>query len=411
MGVGATILHCDLDAFYASVEQVLHPELAGKPVLVGGGVVLAASYEARKFGISAPMPTWRGLELCPWAVVVGGSFSDYLDMSRRVFDLCREYTPAIEQISIDEAFLQVAGARRLLGEPVTIARELRERVRRETGLAFSVGIATTKFLAKIASAVAKPDGLVVVPAGEELEFLHPLPVTRVWGVGEVLGARLAERGILTVGDLAKVPEAALVSWLGPGAGRHLHALSWNRDPRSVVQVGAAGSIGSQSAIRGTHDPERLSHVLLGIAERVARRLRAKDRAGRTITVRVRFRQERSVTRAQTLTAPVATSSALHRVGMALLADGLVASDAPVTLVAISVSRLSVLAPLQLELPVEGDDPVRPGTPAGATRLAAEEALDRVRERFGKTAAGRASLLLDQDEKLVPDEFRHLAEHD
>jgi DNA polymerase-4 len=409
--VGATILHCDLDAFYASVEQVSNPELAGKPVLVGGGVVLAASYEARRFGISAPMPTRRALALCPWAVVVGGSFSDYLEMSRQVFDLCRDYTPAVEQISIDEAFLQVSGARRLLGEPVAIAQELRERVRHETGLALSVGVASTKFLAKIASAVAKPDGLVAVPEGEELDFLHPLPVSRVWGVGPVLGARLAQRGILTVGDLAKVPEPALTGWLGPGAGRHLHALAWNRDPRAVIQVGAAGSIGSQSAIRGTRDPELLSHVLLGIAERVARRLRAKDRAGRTITVRVRFRQDRSVTRARTLTAPVATSSALHRVGLSLLADGLEASDAPVTLVAISVSRLSVLAPLQLELPVEGDDPIRPGTPAGAARLAAEEALDRVRERFGKTAAGRASLLLDNDQKLVPDEFRHLAERD
>jgi DNA polymerase-4 len=409
--VGATILHCDLDAFYASVEQVRHPELAGQPVLVGGGVVLAASYEARQFGISAPMPTRKALELCPWAVVVDGSFSDYLEMSRQVFEICGDYTPAVEQISIDEAFLQVSGARRILGEPIAIAHELRERVRRETGLALSVGVASTKFLAKIASAVAKPDGLVAVPEGEELEFLHPLPVSRVWGVGPVLGARLAERGVLTVGDLAKVPEPALASWLGSGAGRHLHALAWNRDPRAVVQVGAAGSIGSQSAIRGTRDPERLSHVLLGIAERVARRLRAKDRAGRTITVRVRFSQERSVTRARTLTAPVATSSALHRVALSLLADGLAASNAPVTLVAISVSRLSVLAPLQLELPVEGNDPVRPGTPAGATRLAAEEALDRVRERFGKTAAGRASLLLDKDQKLVPDEFRHLAERD
>ncbi|HEX2369015.1 MAG TPA: DNA polymerase IV [Acidimicrobiia bacterium] len=409
--MGATILHCDLDAFYASVEQVRHPELAGQPVLVGGGVVLAASYEARQFGISAPMPTRKALELCPWAVVVDGSFSDYLEMSRQVFEICGDYTPAVEQISIDEAFLQVSGARRILGEPIAIAHELRERVRRETGLALSVGVASTKFLAKIASAVAKPDGLVAVPEGEELEFLHPLPVSRVWGVGPVLGARLAERGVLTVGDLAKVPEPALASWLGSGAGRHLHALAWNRDPRAVVQVGAAGSIGSQSAIRGTRDPERLSHVLLGIAERVARRLRAKDRAGRTITVRVRFSQERSVTRARTLTAPVATSSALHRVALSLLADGLAASNAPVTLVAISVSRLSVLAPLQLELPVEGNDPVRPGTPAGATRLAAEEALDRVRERFGKTAAGRASLLLDKDQKLVPDEFRHLAERD
>ena len=252
--MGATILHCDLDAFYASVEQVRHPELAGQPVLVGGGVVLAASYEARQFGIYAPMPTRKALALCPWAVVVDGSFSDYLEMSRQVFEICRDYTPAVEQISIDEAFLQVSGARRILGEPIAIAHELRERVRRETGLALSVGVASTKFLAKIASAVAKPDGLVAVPEGEELEFLHPLPVSRVWGVGPVLGARLAERGVLTVGDLAKVPEPALVSWLGSGAGRHLHALAWNRDPRAVVQVGAAGSIGSQSAIRGTARP-------------------------------------------------------------------------------------------------------------------------------------------------------------
>ena len=311
---GASMLHADLDAFYASVEQLRRPELRGKPIAVGGGVVLAASYEARAFGVRSAMPLGKARRLCPNLIVVHGSYGEYAELSDQVFDICRRYTPLVEQISIDEAFLDVAGARRLFGAADDIAPRLRADVKRETGLIVSVGAARTKFLAKIASRVAKPDGLVIVPPDDELDFLHALPVGLIWGVGPVTKRRLAELGVATVAELAAVGERALRARLGNAAGRHLHALAWNRDPRPVVTRRSARSVGAQSAFgRDRHDSELRRRVLARLADRVGSRLRKKGRAGRTIGVRVRFADLQAVTRATTLAAPVSSTEAIFQV--------------------------------------------------------------------------------------------------
>ena len=308
------MLHADLDAFYASVEQLRRPELRGKPIAVGGGVVLAASYEARAFGVRSAMPLGRARRLCPNLIVVHGSYGEYAELSDQVFDICRRYMPLVEQISIDEAFLDVAGARRLFGAADDIAPRLRADVKRETGLIVSVGAARTKFLAKIASRVAKPDGLVIVPPDDELDFLHALPVGLIWGVGPVTERRLAELGVATVAELAAVGERALRARLGNAAGRYLHALAWNRDPRPVVTRRSARSVGAQSAFgRDRHDSELRRRVLARLADRVGSRLRKKGRAGRTIGVRVRFADLQAVTRATTLAAPVSSTEAIFQV--------------------------------------------------------------------------------------------------
>ncbi|MCU1355341.1 MAG: polymerase, partial [Acidimicrobiales bacterium] len=274
----ASILHADLDAFYASVEQRDDPSLRGRPVIVGGGVVLAASYQAKARGVRTAMGGRQALALCPGAVVVPPRFSAYVEASKAVFDVFRDTTPLVEGISIDEAFLDVAGLRRLRGTPVEIATELRRRVHADVGLAITVGIARTKFLAKVASAVGKPDGLLVVRPGLELEFLHPLPVERLWGVGAVTARKLHERGISTVGELAALPEGALVGMLGPGSGHHLHALAHNRDPRRVTTGVRRRSIGSQQALgRRLRSPSDLDAILVGLVDRVSRRLRSADR--------------------------------------------------------------------------------------------------------------------------------------
>lgn len=395
------ILHADLDAFYASVEQLLRPELRGRPVLVGGGVVLAASYEARAFGISAPMGVRQALARCPHAVVVSGSFDRYLSLSRQVIDVLRRYTPRVEPVSIDEAFLDVSGAHRWFGSSVDIARSLRAEVRRETGLPISVGVARTKFLAKVASAAAKPDGLLAVDPDREIEFLHALPVRAMWGVGPATAQKLAGRGVVTVGDLAHTPEEALASWLGPGAGRHLHHLAWNRDPRRVVTGGRAGSVGSQSALgRGTADPDALRTVLLGLADRVGGRLRAKERVGRTVTVRVRYPDLARASRAVTLDRPISATEALFRAGAPLLDAARRDPSEPLTLVGISVSHLSPARPEQLALPFDRVD---------ALSGSLDHQVDLVRARFGKGAVGRASVILGR--RSVPDGFRELAERD
>jgi DNA polymerase-4 len=409
----ATILHADLDAFYASVEQLLDPGLCGRAIAVGGGVVLAASYEAKVHGVHAGMPGWRARERCPDLTFVGGHFSEYQRLGDAVIDVLRDFTPLVERISIDEAFLDVAGAVHLFGEPAEIASQIRRRVRVDIGLPISVGVATTKHLAKVASQVAKPDGLVVVEAGDERAFLDPLPVELLWGVGRVTRERLAGMGVHTIGELAALQPSTLENLLGTKVGSKLGALASNADPRQIETDRRARSMGAQSALGRRFVHERLLRVELGfLADRVASRLRANDRAGHTVTVRVRFTGLRSVTRSVTVPWTINTTSTLADVSMELALAAL--ADHPgereVTLLAISVSRLVEQDALQLELPLEMDgDERRPGTSAGSARWALDRAVDRVRGKFGRDALGYAAVVL-RESRGVPDEFRELAEH-
>src|SRR4051795_2389121 len=297
MATTATILHADLDAFYASVEQLLAPSLRGKPIAVGGGVVLAASYEAKAFGVRGGMPGRQARALCPHLIFVGGHFGEYQRLGDAAIELIGDFTPLVERISIDEAFADVAGCTHLFGPPAEIARAIRRRVRAELGLPISIGVARTKHLAKIASQVAKPDGLVVVDPDTELEFLHDLPVELMWGVGPVTRARLAEIGVLTIGQLAKTPGWSLERLLGPAAGEKLAALAWNRDPREIKTRNRARSAGAQSALgRKPADELVFRPALFHLADRICTRLRGKSRPGRTVTVRVCFANLNSATR-------------------------------------------------------------------------------------------------------------------
>ena len=412
---GATILHADLDAFYASVEQLLDPRLRGRPVAVGGGpqggVVLAASYEAKRFGVAGGMGGWRAAQLCPGLLFVRGHFGEYQALADAVMDILRDVTPLVERISIDEAFLDVSGATHLFGPPESIGRHIRARVRAEVGLPISVGAAGTKHLAKIASQVAKPDGLVVVAPGTEREFLDPLPVGLVWGVGPVTQARLAGLGVHTIGDLARTPSDAVARRVRHAAGHRLTSMAQDDDRRRIVTSRRAGSVGAQSARRvRREDPAEVRAVLAHLCDRVARRMRDKGRAGRTVTVRVRFAGLRSVTRSRTLAQPVATTLTLTEVAEHLVRCAL--DDVPddVTLLAVSVSNLVDQRVIQLELDLEPDDPWRPGTASGAARRAVDGSLDRIRTRFGADVAGYLPALLG-GAGVVPDEFRELAEHD
>src|SRR5256714_910867 len=300
----ATILHADLDAFYASVEQRDDPRLRGRPVIVGAGVVLAASYEAKAYGVRTAMGAAQARRLCPNAVVVDPRFSAYVEASRAVFAVFDDVARLVEGLSIDEAFLGVGGLRRIVGPPPQIAARLRAVVRERVGLAITVGVARTKFLAKVASGVAKPDGRLVVAPDAELAFLHPLPVERLWGVGKVTAAKLHDRGIATVGEVAGLAEASLVSMLGPASGRHLHALAHNRDPRPVQVGRRRRSIGSQHALgRRRRSPDAIDTVLVSLVDRVTRRLRAARRVGRTVVLRLRFDDFSRATRPPTLSRP------------------------------------------------------------------------------------------------------------
>jgi len=411
---GATILHADLDAFYASVEQLLDPRLRGRPVAVGVGVVLAASYEAKSLGVRAGMSGWRARQLCPEVRFVGGHFRDYQRLGDQVIGVLRDFTPLVERISIDEAFLDVAGTEHLFGSPPDIAAAIRRRVRAEIGLPVSVGVARTKHLAKIASQAAKPDGLVVVEPHQELEFLRPLPVSLVWGVGPVTQARLAGAGIRTIGELAAIPNPVLKGLLGEAAGGKLGALATNLDPRRVETSRRAGSVGAQYALgRRQATLDVLRSALGYLADRVAGRLRKAGSAGRTITVRVRFNDLRSVTRSVTLPVPISATLTLTEIAIELASSAL--TDHPgereITLLAVSVSQLVDEFVLQLELPLGlDDDRHRPGTAAGSARWALDRALDAIRARFGRDAAGYARVMLSELGG-VPEEFRELAEHD
>jgi DNA polymerase IV len=410
----ATILHADLDAFYASVEQLLEPSLRGKPIAVGGGVVLAASYEAKAFGVRGGMPGRRARELCPQLIFVDGHFNDYQRLGDAAIKVLDDFTPLVERISIDEAFADVAGCTHLFGSPADIAREIRRRVRTELGLPISVGVARTKHLAKIASQVAKPDGLVVVDPATELAFLHDLPVELMWGVGPVAAARLAEIGVQTIGQLANLQDGRLERVLGRAAGEKLTALAWNRDPREIRTRHRARSAGAQSALGKKPAEARVFRpALRHLADRVASRLRAKSRPGRTVTVRVRFADLRSVTRSVTLDAPISATAILAEIAEELVRTAL--ADHPgertISLLAISVSHLDRHAGLQLDLPLGlEDEERRPGTRRGTARWMADCAVDTIRDRFGWEAVGYGSVALGAY-RSVPDAFRELAEKD
>jgi len=315
----ATILHADLDAFFASVEQRDEPRLRGRPVIVGGGVVLAASYEAKACGVRTAMGGARARRLCPQASVVPPRMSAYAEASRAVFEIFESTTPLVEGISIDEAFLDVRGLERLAGPPVEIAERLRQTVLAEVGLPITVGIATTKFLAKVASAVAKPDGLLRVPPGEEAAFLHPLAVERLWGVGRATAARLRSRGIVTVGQVARLDQAVLVSLLGPAAGRRLHALAHNLDPRPVSGGRRRRSLGAQRALgRGPRSLVEIDAVLVGLVDRLMLRLRNGHRQARTVVLRLRFADYSRASRSHTLARATAETRVILDVARALL---------------------------------------------------------------------------------------------
>jgi DNA polymerase-4 len=385
----ATILHADLDAFYASVEQRDDPRLRGRPVIVGAGVVLACSYEAKAMGVRTAMGGTQARRLCPGAVVVDPRMSAYSEASKAVFEVFEQTTPLVEGLSIDEAFLDVGGLRKISGTPTEIAVRLRRAVREQVGLPITVGIARTKFLAKVASGVAKPDGLLVVSPDHELAFLHPLPVERLWGVGRVTAGKLDRRGIATVGDVAELPEAALVAILGPAAGRHLHALAHNRDPRPVQVGRRRRSIGSQRALgRSRKSPATLDATLVGIVDRLGRRLRAAHRVCRTVVLRLRFDDFSRATRSHTLgdaTADTETILATAR-GLLTLATPMIESQG-ITLIGVSLSNLADDTDFQLVLPFERQ-------PAGAL----DASLDALRERFGSKAVTRA-VLLGRDQGL------------
>jgi DNA polymerase-4 len=377
----ATILHADLDSFYASVEQRDDPSLKGRPVIVGAGVVLAASYEAKAYGVRGAMGGRQARRLCPDAVVVSPRMDAYSEASKAVFAIFEDTTPVVEGLSVDEAFLDVRGLRRISGDPVEIAVRLRHRVLEQVGLPITVGIARTKFLAKVASGVAKPDGLLVVPPDRELAFLHPLPIEALWGVGRVTAAKLRAQGITTVAQVAALGEAALVGMLGKASGRHIHALAHNRDPRPVVVGRRRRSIGSQRALgRGPWSFEKLDATIVAIADRLGRRLRTAQRVFRTVVLRLRFDDFTRATRSHTL--PEAT---MHTGAILITARGLLAASMPeirrrgVTLVGLTLTNLENAHAIQLVLPLD-------------RRRALDAALDDVRERYGSAAITRAVLL-------------------
>jgi DNA polymerase-4 len=408
----AAILHADLDAFYASVEQLLDPSLRGKPIAVGGGVVLAASYEAKAFGVRGGMPARRARELCPQLRFVAGRFAEYQRLGDGAVKILGDFTPLVERLSIDEAFADVAGCERLFGPPAEIAKSIRRRVRDELGLAISIGVARTKHLAKIASQAAKPDGLVVVDPERELEFLHDLPVDLMWGVGPVTKDRLAVMGVRTIGQLARLPGRHLERLLGHAVGNKLTKLAWNRDPREVSTHYRAQSAGAQSALGRKPAEERIYRpTLWHLADRIGTRLRAKSLAARRVTARVRFADLRSVTRSVTLRAPISATAILAEIAEELVRSLLheYPEEKAISLLAIAVSKLERSAVVQLELSFARDDEKRrPGSKLGLARWMADDAIDKIRDRFGWEAVGYGPLAMGVS-RSVPDEFRRLAE--
>ena len=399
-GGRATILHADLDAFYASVEQRDDPSLNGRPVVVGTGVVLAASYEARVVGVRSGMNGAERRRRCPNAIIIKPRMKAYSAASKLVMACFDDVTPLVEPLSVDEAFLDVSGAERLLGSPVEIARKLRARVAAEVGLPLSVGIATTKFLAKVASAAAKPDGLIEVPAGGELNFLHPRPVECLWGVGPVTSQKLRAGGLTTVGQIAELDADALSALVGRGAAHHLHALAHNRDPRVVDTQRGRRSISAQRALGNRNDRtlKEVQAIVLGLVDRIAQRLRAKNWVTRTVTVRFRFADMTRATRSHTMATPTATTAALQEVADQLTV-ALLGTVAPedgrtelsrrgLTLIGVALSGLGPSDAVQLTLPGTADEPLAMQT----DRQELDIAVDAVRERFGHDLVKSAALL-------------------
>ncbi len=382
----ATVLHADLDAFYASVEQRDDPALRGRPVLVGGGVVVAASYEAKARGVRTAMALQRAKALCPEAIVVRPRMEAYSAASRAVFAIFHDTTPYVEGLSIDEAFLEVGGLRRLAGTPQDIAVRLRERVRAEVGLPISVGVARTKFLAKVASAASKPDGLLVVEPDREEAFLHPLPVERLWGVGAVTAKKLHSNGVYTVGQLAELEAATAEGWLGKLVGSRLHALARLQDPRPVETAKRHGSIGSQRALgSGSSTVDELGPIVIQTVDGLAKRLRDRGSSCATVTLRLRYGDFTKATRSHTLAAPTDRTEVVLGVAQRLLAAaGPDISRRGVTLIGVSLAQLTSGDMVQLELPLDGSD--------GNDGARIDTALDAVRDRFGSAAVTRAALI-------------------
>ena len=378
-----SILHADLDSFYASVEQRDDPRLRGRPVIVGGGVVLAASYEAKACGVRTAMGGRQARQLCPQAIVVPPRMSAYSAASKAVFAVFHDTTPLVEPMSIDEAFLDVGGLRKIAGPPADIAAGLRRAVRERVGLPITVGVARTKFLAKVASGVAKPDGLLVVPVAEELAFLHALPVQRLWGVGDVTAEKLRNRGISTVAEVAAVDERSLMAMLGAASGRHLHALAHNRDPRPVTVGRRRRSIGAQSALgRRQLSPAELDGRLIVLVDRVCRRLRTANRVCRTVVLRLRFDDFSRSTRSHTLpTATDDTAVVLAALRRLLQGNARLIREQGITLIGVTLSNLDNADAVQLELPFER---------RSAHNL--DSVVDRVRDRYGSSAITRGVLL-------------------
>ena len=383
----ASILHADLDSFYASVEQRDDPTLRDRPVIVGGGVVLAASYEAKAYGVRTAMGGAQARRLCPDAVVVPPRMTAYSRASDDVFEVFRGCTPIVEAMSVDEAFLDVGGLGRVSGTPVEIAARLRADVRDQVGLPITVGIARTKFLAKVASQEAKPDGLLLVPPGQELTFLHPLPVRRLWGVGAKTADRLHAHGIEIVAEVAELSESTLASLLGAAMGRQLYALSRNIDRRRVITGVGRRSVGAQRALGRAGNrmsPVEVDAVVVNLIDRITTRMRAAGRTGRTVVLRLRFDDFSRATRSRTL--PWATSSTQP---ILAAARRLVGSAAPLiaqrglTLVGFAVSGIDRSGAQQLVLPFSE------GSRAWED---VDEAVDRVRRRYGKSALTRAVLV-------------------
>jgi len=379
----ATILHADLDAFFASVEQRDDSRLRGRPVIVGAWVVLAASYEAKACGVRTAMGGLQARRLCPHAVLVEPRMSAYSEASRAVFDVFDDTTPLVEGMSIDEAFLDVRGLQRLAGTPAEIAARLRQTVLERVGLPITVGVARTKFLAKVASGVAKPDGLLVVPPDEELAFLHPLPVERLWGVGRVTADKLHHRGISTVGEVARLGEPALVAMLGRASGRQLHALAHNRDPRPVRPGRRRSSIGAQRALgRRPRSHENIDATVVALVDRLARRLRRGRRACRTVVLRLRFADFSRATRSHTLPRATTQTQTILDTARGLLAAAMPMIETQgLTLIGVALTNLENDSAVQLALPFDPQ-----------LDWALDAALDEVRDRFGSGAVTRALLL-------------------
>ncbi|AGL15504.1 DNA polymerase IV [Actinoplanes sp. N902-109] len=383
---GSTILHVDMDAFYASVEVRRRPELRGKPVVVGGvgprGVVSSASYEARRYGVRSAMPSTRARALCPHAVFLPPDFTEYTATSRAVMRIFRDMTPLVEPLSLDEAFLDVTGAQRLLGRPAVIARTIRERVLAEQRLTCSVGVAPTKFVAKLGSTRAKPDGMIVVPGAQVLDFLHPLPVGALWGVGEKAAEHLHRLGLTTVADLARAPVRMLRAALGEAAAAHLHELAWGRDPRRVVPEHEEKSIGAETTFDiDVTDPTEIRRHLLALADKVGARLRQAGVVGRTVSIKVRMADFRTVNRSRTTPATTDVAREIFETSWALFQA--LAPAEPIRLVGVRVEGLASAenAPRQLTL----------GEPERGWREA-EAAADALAARFGRSIVGPASLL-------------------